>query len=145
LPIRENPVKPRKGGLNVKLVKGWEVEGVTIQEPFRRTIKTIFSPDEENGGIEELLFTHAIIYPGSQTDYHTHDRPELIYVVYGRGVCICGGQEIQIQSDVAMWAPAGEKHQIKNTGDESLKLATVFVPGFSSKANIKRCQDAAAG
>ena len=125
------------------LVKGWEQEGVTIQEPYKRTIKTIFSPDQENGSIEALLFTHAIIYPHSQTDYHAHDRPELIYVVYGRGICVHEDQEIEIQTDVAMWVPAGEKHQIKNTGDESMKLATVFVPGFSWKDNIKRCEDAA--
>lgn len=127
----------------MRLVKGWEQEGVTIQEPYKRTIKTIYSPDEENGSIAELLFTHAIIYPHSQTDYHTHDRPELIYVVYGRGLCVCEGEEIEIQTDVAMWVPAGEKHQIKNTADESMKLATVFVPGFSWKDNIKRCEDAA--
>jgi mannose-6-phosphate isomerase-like protein (cupin superfamily) len=127
----------------MRLVKGWEQEGVTIQEPYKRTIKTIFSLDEENGSIEELLFTHAIIYPHSQTDYHAHERPELIYVVYGRGVCVHEGREIEIQTDVAMWVPAGEKHQIKNTGAESMKLATVFVPGFSWKENIKRCEDAA--
>ncbi len=61
----------------------------------------------------------------------------------GRGASICEGEETEIQSDMALWVPAGEKHQIKNTGDESMKLATVFVPGFSWKENIKRCQDAA--
>ncbi len=128
----------------MKIVKAWEEEGVTIQEPFKRTIKTIFSPDEEKGGIKELLFTHAIIYPHSQTDYHSHDRPELIYIVYGRGVSICEGKEMPIETDVALWVPAGEQHQIKNTMDESMKLATVFVPGFSWKDNIKRCMDAVA-
>lgn len=127
----------------MKVVKTWEEEGVTIQEPFKRTIKAIFSPDEEKGGIKELLFTHAIIYPHSQTDYHSHDRPELIYIVYGRGMSVCEGEEIPIETDVALWVPAGEKHQIKNTGDESMKLATVFVPGFSWRDNIKRCEDAA--
>jgi len=127
----------------MKIVKAWEEEGVTIQEPFKRTIKTIFSPDEEKGGIKELLFTHAIIYPHSQTDYHSHDRPELIYIVYGRGVSICEAEEIPIETDVALWVPPGERHQIKNTGDESMKLATIFVPGFSWKDNIKRCMDAA--
>jgi mannose-6-phosphate isomerase-like protein (cupin superfamily) len=127
----------------MKVVKAWEEEGVTIQEPFKRTIKAIFSPDEEKGGIKELLFTHAIIYPHSQTDYHSHDRPELIYIVYGRGMSICEGKEIPIETDVALWIPAGEKHQIKNMGDESMKLATVFVPGFSWRDNIKRCEDAA--
>ncbi|MBW2059412.1 MAG: cupin domain-containing protein [Deltaproteobacteria bacterium] len=127
----------------MKLVRPWEEEGITIPEPYKRTIKTIFSPDEEKGGIKELLFTQAIIHPHSQTDYHTHDRPELIYVVYGRGVSVCEGEEIEIQSDMALWVPAGEKHQIKNTGDETMKLATVFVPGFSWKENVKRCQEAA--
>jgi len=127
----------------MKVVKAWEEEGVTIQEPYKRTIKTLFSPDEDKGGIKELLFTHAIIYPHSQTDYHAHDRPELIYIVYGRGVSICEGKEIAIEPDMALWVPAGEMHQIRNTGDESMKLATVFVPGFSGKENIKRCEDAA--
>jgi len=127
----------------MKVVKTWEEEGVTIQEPFKRTIKAIFSPDEEKGGIKELLFTHAIIYPHSQTDYHSHDCPELIYIVYGRGMSVCEGKEIPIETDMALWVPAGEKHQIKNTGDESMKLATVFVPGFSWRDNIKRCEDAA--
>jgi mannose-6-phosphate isomerase-like protein (cupin superfamily) len=126
----------------MKVVKAWEEKGITIQEPYKRTIKTIFSPDEDNGNIEELLFTHAIIHPHSRTDYHDHDRPELIYVVSGRGICICEGKEIPIESDVALWSPAGEKHQIINTEDESLKLATVFVPGFSWKENIKRCEGA---
>jgi quercetin dioxygenase-like cupin family protein len=127
----------------MRVVKGWEEEGITIQEPYKRTIKTIFSPDEEKGGIKELLFTHAILYPHSQTDYHTHDRPELIYVVYGRGVSICDDKEIKIQTDMALWVLAGEKHQIKNTSDETMKLATMFVPGFSGTDNIKRCVDAA--
>jgi mannose-6-phosphate isomerase-like protein (cupin superfamily) len=127
----------------MKVVKAWEEEGVTIAEPHKRTIKTLFSPDEEKGSIRELLFTHAIIYPHSQTDYHTHDRPELIYIVHGRGTSVCEGKEIPIEADMALWVPAGEMHQVKNTGDESMKLATVFVPGFSGKANIKRCEDAA--
>lgn len=128
----------------MKTVKAWEEKGVTIQEPYKRTIKTLFSPDEDKGGIKELLFTHAIIYPHSQTDYHDHDRPELIYIVYGRGMSLCEGKEVPIETDMALWVPAGEKHQIKNLGDESMKLATVFVPGFSGKDNIKRCADAAA-
>jgi mannose-6-phosphate isomerase-like protein (cupin superfamily) len=127
----------------MKTVKAWEEKGVTIQEPYKRTIKTLFSPDEDKGGIKELLFTHAIIYPHSQTDYHDHDRPELIYIVYGRGMSLCEGKEVPIETDMALWVPAGEKHQIKNLGDESMKLATVFVPGFSGKDNIKRCEEAA--
>ena len=66
----------------MKLVKAWEEEGVKIPEPYARTIKVLLAPDK--GGIEELTFSFALIDPDGQTDYHAHDRPELIYVVSGR-------------------------------------------------------------
>ena len=127
----------------MKIVKGWEEKGVEIPAPYRRTIKVIFAPDKE--GVEELLFSHAILPAGGRTDYHTHDRPELIYVVSGRGSCVHEGKETPIQEDVALWVPAGEKHQMINTGDVPLKLATVFVPAFKATENYRRCLDAAAG
>lgn len=125
----------------MKLIKTWEEEGVTIPAPYQRTVKVFFAPDKE--GVEELTFSHAIIAPGSQTDYHTHDRGELIYVVAGRGVAICDGEEVDIEPDVVMWVPKGERHQIKNTGPESIKLATVFVPAYLAKDNYERCLEAA--
>ena len=125
----------------MKLVKCWEEEGVTIPAPYHRTVKVFFAPDKE--GVNELTFSQAIIAPNSQTDYHKHDRGELIYVVHGRGVAVCEGEEVPLEADMAMWVPAGEMHQIKNTGVESMKLATVFVPPYSAEANYKRCLDAA--
>jgi len=125
----------------MKIVRAWEEKGVEIPAPYRRQIKVIFAPDKE--GVEELLFSHAIIAVNSRTDYHTHDRPELIYVVSGQGNCVHEGQETPIQADVALWVTAGEKHQIVNTGDVPLKLATVFVPAFKASENYQRCLDAA--
>jgi mannose-6-phosphate isomerase-like protein (cupin superfamily) len=125
----------------MKIVKAWEEEGVTIPAPFQRNIKVLFAPDKE--GVAELTFSHAIIYPHQQTDYHKHDRPELIYVVTGRGVSICDGVEIPVGADVVMWVEAGEMHQMINKGDETMKLATVFIPGYTAAENYKRCLDAA--
>lgn len=125
----------------MKIVRAWEETGVEIPAPYQRTIKVLFAPDKE--GVEELLFSHAILPPHGRTDYHTHDRPELIYVVSGQGACLHDGEEAPIQEDVALWVPAGEKHQMINTGDAPLKLATVFVPGFKASENYNRCLDAA--
>jgi mannose-6-phosphate isomerase-like protein (cupin superfamily) len=125
----------------MKIVKAWEEKGVEIPAPYRRQIKVIFAPDKE--GVEELLFSHAILPPDGSTDYHSHDRGELIYIVSGHGVCVHEGQTTPIQEDVALWVPAGEKHQMINQGDVPLKLATVFVPAYSANDNYKRCLDAA--
>ncbi len=125
----------------MEIARAWEEKGVTIPAPYARTIKMLFAPDK--GGVNELSFSFALIDPFSQTDEHTHDCPELIYIVSGRGQAICGGQASEVQADTVLWVMAGEKHQMKNTGPETLKLATVFVPGYTAEYNYNRCLEAA--
>jgi mannose-6-phosphate isomerase-like protein (cupin superfamily) len=115
----------------MELVRCWEEEGVTIPEPYHRNLKIFFAPDKL--GVREISFQQAIIFPGGKTDYHKHDRPELIYVVEGEGKSVCEGVETSVEKDVVIWVPAGEMHQIINTGDENIKLATVFIPGYEAK------------
>jgi mannose-6-phosphate isomerase-like protein (cupin superfamily) len=125
----------------MEIVKAWEEQGVKIPAPYSRTIKVLLAPDR--GNVPELTFSLALIDPGSQTDYHTHDRPEMIYIVSGRGVAVCEGVETEVQGDMVLWALAGEKHQLINKSAETLKLATVFIPGFTAESNYTRCLDAA--
>jgi mannose-6-phosphate isomerase-like protein (cupin superfamily) len=125
----------------MKLVKAWEEPGVEIPAPFSRRIKVLFAPDKE--GVEELTLSHVIVPPDGRTDYHAHDRPEMIYVAEGEGLCVHEGQETRIVKDVAMWVPAGEKHQLINTAASNLKIITVFVPAYHAKQNYDRCLTAA--
>jgi mannose-6-phosphate isomerase-like protein (cupin superfamily) len=125
----------------LKIVKASEEKGVEIPAPFQRQIKVLFAPDKE--GVEELTFSHAILPPQGRTDYHVHDRPELIYIVSGSGICIHEGEETIVMEDTALWVPKGEHHQMINTGDVPLKLATVFIPAYTASQNYKRCLDAA--
>lgn len=125
----------------MQIARAWEEAGVEIPAPYARRIKVLFAPDK--GGVAEITFSHAILPPSGCTDCHTHDRPELIYVVSGEGICRNGQGETPIAADVAMWVPAGEPHQIVNTGYQPLKLATVFVPAFTAEENYARCVKAA--
>lgn len=125
----------------MEVIKCWEEKSVDIPAPYSRHIKMMLAPDVRN--VPEITFSHAIIDPGSQTDYHKHDRPELIMILSGRGIAVCDGKETPIEPDMALWAKAGEMHQIRNTGPESIKLATVFVPGYTVQENIGRIMKAA--
>ena len=125
----------------MKLVKAWEVEGVMIKKPFSRRIKILFAPDVN--GVAELNFNFALIEKDSQTDYHTHDRGELIYIVSGKGIAVCDDVRSEVGPDVVLWVEKGEKHQMINTGDEILKLATVFTPPYLAKDSYARCESAA--
>ncbi len=115
--------------------------GVKIPPPYSRSIKVLLAPDRHN--VAEVTFSVVHIDPGGQTDYHAHDRPELIYIVSGEGIGVCEGEESALQEDVVLWVRAGEKHQIKNTGTQDLKLATVFVPAYTAEENYSRCVQAA--
>jgi mannose-6-phosphate isomerase-like protein (cupin superfamily) len=126
----------------MKVVKAWEEQGVKIPAPFGRTIKVLLAPDRQD--VPDITFSFALIDPNGQTDYHSHDRPEMIYIVSGRGHSICEGETIDVQADMVLWVPAGEMHQMINTGAETLKLATVFVPAYTAEENYKRCLQAAA-
>jgi mannose-6-phosphate isomerase-like protein (cupin superfamily) len=125
----------------MEIVRAWEEKGVKIPPPYSRTIKVLMAPDKSN--VNELTFSFALIDPNGQTDYHIHDRPELIYIVSGQGVSVCEGESIDVKEDVILWVRAGERHQLKNTGAEILKLATVFVPAYYAEENYQRCLDAA--
>lgn len=125
----------------MKFVECWKEQGVTIPAPYQRNIKVLFAPDKE--GVDEIMFTQALIHPHSSTDMHTHDRPELIYIVSGRGIAKGEAGERQVQADVVLWVEKGEMHQMINTGDETLKLATVFIPPYLAQENYDRCMNAA--
>ena len=125
----------------MQVVRAWEEEGVKIPAPYPRTIKVLLAPDK--GNVPEMSFNFALLDPGGQTDYHTHDRPELIYVVSGRGISVCEGESIEVQGDMVFWVRAGEKHQMINTGAETLKLATAFIPGYTVEYSYQRCLEAA--
>lgn len=125
----------------MKVAKAWEEEGVTIPAPYNRTIKVLFAPDKK--GVNEITFSHALIHANSSTDSHTHDRPELIIIMSGRGIAVCNGVQMPVEPDVALWVEAGEEHQMINTGYETLKLATVFLPAYTAEFNYNRCLEAA--
>ena len=115
----------------MEVLRFWEEEGITVPEPFKRHIKVMLASDRRDA--TEITFSQVLIYPESKTDYHSHDRSELIVVVSGRGKSICDGKEICVQPDMALWIKPGEKHQLINDGDEMLKLYTFFTPAYSAR------------
>jgi mannose-6-phosphate isomerase-like protein (cupin superfamily) len=125
----------------MEIVRIWEEEGVTVPKPYNRHLKVLLAPDKKN--VHEISFNQALIYPHSKTDYHTHDRPELILIVTGRGISVCDGVETPIEPETALWIRKGEMHQIINTGEDTMKLATVFIPPYTSEELYGTCMKAA--
>jgi len=127
----------------MEVVRFWQEEGVTVPEPYKRHIKFVLAKDKRN--VPEITLSYVLIHPHSETDYHKHDRPELILILSGRGKSICDGVEIRVEPDMALWVKPGEMHQLINDGEDMLRLATVFTPGYSAEELLGGIMKAAQG
>ncbi|MGB4412989.1 MAG: AraC family ligand binding domain-containing protein [Atribacterales bacterium] len=112
----------------MKIKRVQEVEGVEVPKPFERMVRVVFAPDQD--GVEDLNLISAVIYPKSSTDYRLRDRTELIYIISGRGMFVCNGNEFALEPDTAILVERGDKIQLKNPGPETLKLVSVYVQPF---------------
>jgi mannose-6-phosphate isomerase-like protein (cupin superfamily) len=58
----------------------------------------------------------------------TETGDQFFRVEKGKGELLIDGNKIEIKSDTGIVVPAGSRHNIKNTGDKSLKLYTLYAP-----------------
>lgn len=67
--------------------------------------------------------------PGDEIGEEVHVGTDQFFrVEEGRGEVVMDGRVSPIESDTAIVIPAGMLHNIRNTGDEDLKLYTLYAP-----------------
>ena len=56
------------------------------------------------------------------------DHDQFIRIEQGKAEVILDGEKTTIEDDFAIVIPAGVEHNVINTGDEKLKLYTIYTP-----------------
>jgi len=125
------------------IAKVWEVKGYKVPPPTERTLKMLFSP--ELGNTDKVTVLASLIPPGGTTGLHSHDVDEIIYIASGRGIHVEGDEEHPVEPDMVLYAPAKIAHEVRNTGDETIKLICVFVPPLKPSEVIMKAVEAAKG
>ena len=60
---------------------------------------------------------------------HSHQNFEqVIYILSGCGVYVVDGDEVAVGPGCAVYVPPGAKHQMRNSGSESLQFLFIFFP-----------------
>lgn len=97
-----------------------DIEGMTEHNTdFRRVLYTG----------ERLQLVLMSIPPGEEIGEEVHaDRDQFFRVEKGEGEAWIDGTMTRIESDFAILVPAGARHNVKNTGNEPLKLYTLYGP-----------------
>jgi mannose-6-phosphate isomerase-like protein (cupin superfamily) len=91
---------------------------------------------EENTDFRRVLYTGKNVQlvlmslkPGEEIGAEVHeDRDQFFRVEQGRGEVQIDGARTPVKSDDAIIVPAGARHNVVNTGDEPLRLYTVYGP-----------------
>jgi mannose-6-phosphate isomerase-like protein (cupin superfamily) len=91
---------------------------------------------EENTDFRRVLYTGKNVQlvlmslkPGEEIGAEVHeDRDQFFRVEQGRGEVLIDGTRTPVKSDDAIIVPAGARHNVVNTGDEPLRLYTVYGP-----------------
>ena len=91
---------------------------------------------EENTDFRRGLYTGKnlqlvlmTLRPGEEIGAEVHeDRDQFFRVEMGEGEILIDGNVSAVRSDMAMIVPAGARHNVRNTGDEPLKLYTIYGP-----------------
>lgn len=71
-------------------------------------------------GAREVEVWYNIIPPGRETPVHRHDSEEIVVVLSGRGEAISDSGTAAFDAPCTLVLPAGQLHQLRNTGDEDV-------------------------
>jgi mannose-6-phosphate isomerase-like protein (cupin superfamily) len=123
-------------------VKGFvdDIERLTkSNEDFRRVLYT-------GRNLQLVLMT---LKPGEEIGEEVHeDRDQFFRIEGGKGAVFIDGGQHEVEDDDAVIVPAGARHNVVNTGEEPLKLYTLYGPPehrdgvvHPTKADAKRDHD----
>jgi mannose-6-phosphate isomerase-like protein (cupin superfamily) len=89
----------------------------------------------ENENYRKVLYTAKYsqlvlmtIEPGDEIGLETHELDQFIRIEAGKATVTLDSVEHSIENDWAVVIPAGTEHNVVNTGDEPLRLYSIYSP-----------------
>ena len=109
------------------VAKTWEADYLATSAPYERHRQVLFS--QKIQGTTSASIGTVTLPPGSKSDYHLHEKSDEFWIVTkGHGKVNVDGNETDVEPGSVVCARAGFKHQIMNTGKESLHAYWIMAP-----------------
>lgn len=91
---------------------------------------------ESNEKFRQVLYTGKhlqlvlmALKPGEEIGEEVHDTHDQFFrIEAGKGEVIIDGVTTPVSADFGVVVPAGARHNVRNTGSETLKLYTIYGP-----------------
>jgi|SRR5208282_4161833 len=84
-----------------------------------------------NSVIRNQSLAEARLAVGGATQEHFHPRAEEIYfITHGTGTICIEGETRDVKAGDAIAIPPGQRHKLRNTGNETLRLLCCCAPAY---------------
>jgi mannose-6-phosphate isomerase-like protein (cupin superfamily) len=90
---------------------------------------------QENTDYRRVLYTGRYsqlvvmsIEPGDEIGMEVHGLDQFIRLEQGKATVVLDGEETKVEDDWGVVIPAGTQHNVINTGEEVVKLYSVYSP-----------------
>ena len=128
------------------VVRASEVKPYVSPLPHKRELRVLLSPRIHH--TSNLLGMGMVtIQPGESGNPHNHEKEqETWFVISGEGKLVIGKEEVHLEPDMLVVAPAGIPHQIFNDGSNVLKALFIFTPAGPEEPHfLETVENAVAG
>ncbi len=78
------------------------------------------------------------VEPGDDVGEETHDVDQILVFVAGEGQSVLNGERGTVRPGTLVSVPAGTLHNFVNTGQEPLKLYTIYAPPEEEPGTLHR-------
>ena len=99
----------------------------------------------DNDNFRKVLYTGQYsqlvvmsVPAGEEIGKEVHGQDQFIRIEAGEGKAVIDGTEHEIRDGVAIVVPAGAEHNIMNTGNDPLKLYTIYSPPHHADGTVHK-------
>jgi len=83
------------------------------------------------------------LLPGEEIGTEAHDGDQLLYAVKGQGVAVINGVRQPLEKGSVVCVPMGIMHNVINTGEDALKLFTIYAPPQHAAGTVQATKEEA--
>jgi len=119
------------------VAKSDRAKSYVAPEPHVRELKVLISPSLQ-GGVEGLAVGMTILPPGKSSSFHSHEAEcETWIIVSGEGEVLVEEEREPVGPESVIFLPRNIKHQVINTGQETLRMFWIYTPPGAEKSVLE--------
>ncbi|BDP44451.1 hypothetical protein DAETH_44200 (plasmid) [Deinococcus aetherius] len=103
---------------------------------FRQEVHSFFRQEVHTAEHSQLVVMS--VEPGDDIGEEVHEVDQVLVFVSGQGEAVLNGERSPVGANSLVIVPAGTRHNFVNTGQEPMKLFTVYAPPEEEPGTLHR-------